>query len=229
MNAQTSSLWSWSPIDEGDARQFSPSADRNQQPIIETISRLAGPIANGGHALELASGTGQHVVGFARAFPAIAWQPSDVELRSLASIDAHRKTVGLGNLKPPLRIDLTDNKWAAAVEVSFDLIFASNVLHIAPFAVMENLLKGAAQLLRPEGALAVYGPMKRHGDWLSDGNRDFDRQLKNTDPELGLRDVAEVETLAHNYGLELDAVIAMPANNSMLVLRSSGHHSASSS
>lgn len=187
------------------------------------------PVAPGGRALELASGTGQHVVAFARAFPALTWQPSDLDPRALASITAHRTAAELDNLEPPLRVDLLDSKWAAPIKQRFDLIFACNVLHIAPFAVTENLLGGAARLLGSNGLLAVYGPFKRHGDWVSDGNRDFDRELRRTDPEWGLRDVADVDAKARAHGLALDELIPMPANNSMLVLRPAAHHSASSS
>ena len=228
MSTETPRPWLWTDVSDDDPRQFSPSAERNQRPIIETISGLVAPFAAGGRALELASGTGQHAVAFAHAFPAITWQPSDVEPRSLASIAAHRAAAGLDNLEPPLRIDLMDSSWAAAVEGPFDLIFACNVSHIAPFTVTEHMLNGVATLVKTGGVLAVYGPFKRHGDWVSEGNQDFDRELRKTNPEWGIRDVAEVDARARRHGLALDAVIAMPANNSMLVLRP-GHHSASSS
>lgn len=229
MSTEPPQPWLWSEVGDGDRRQFSPSAERNQAPIIEILSGLVAPIAAGGSALELASGTGQHAVAFARTFPTIRWQPSDFDPRSLASISAHRATAALSNLEPPVRVDLMDSQWADAINGPFDLIFACNVLHIAPFAVTEHMLKGAEQLLRAENVLAVYGPFRRHGDWVSDGNRQFDEELRRTNPDWGIRDIADIDALAHEHGLALDAVIAMPANNSMLVLRPDGHHSASSS
>ena len=229
MSTDSPQPWVWTDVSDGDARQFSPSAERNQGPIIETMSARFAPVATGGRALELASGTGQHAVAFARAFPSITWQPSDLDPRALASIIAHRAAAELDNLEPPLRVDLLDGNWAAPIEQRFDLIFACNVLHIAPFAVTENLLGGAARLLESNGVLAIYGPFKRHGDWVSDGNLSFDQSLRETDPGWGLRDVADVDVQARQHGLAVDEVIAMPANNSMLVLRPAAHHSASSS
>ena len=229
MTAETPQPWLWTDVSDGDPRQLSPSAERNQGPIIKAVAGLAAPFAAGGRALELASGTGQHVVAFAGAFPAITWQPSDLDPRALASIAAHRAAAALGNLEPPIRVDLMDSKWAAAIAGPFDLIFASNVLHIAPFAVTEHIVTGAARLLCAGGVLAVYGPFKRQGDWVSEGNERFDRELKNTDPRWGIRDTAEIGALAGNHGLALDTVIAMPANNSTLVLRPADPHSASSS
>ena len=208
---------------------FSPSAERNQASIIETMDGLVSPIAVGGHALELASGTGQHAAALARAFPHICWWPSDFDPLSLASISSHRAMVQLSNLEAPLRLDLLNAQWASASGGPFDLIYASNVLHVAPFVVTENLLKGAAQILSPSGVLVIYGPFKRHGDWVSDGNQRFDGTLRETNPEWGIRDATEIKDHAQTHRLELDAVTEMPANNSMLVLRPASHHSASSS
>ena len=228
MNSETPKPWVWSDISAGDPRQFSNSAARNQAPIIETLSGLVTAIETGDRALELASGTGQHAVAFAQAFPATTWQPSDLDPRSLASIAAHRAAAALSNLEPPVRVDLMDNNWSDAIDDPFDLIFACNITHVAPFAVTEHIIKGAAQLLRAGGVLTVYGPFKRQGDWVSEGNQSFDHELKNTDPRWGIRDTAEIGALAGAHGLALDTVIAMPANNSMLILRRAGSHSASS-
>ena len=228
MNSETPKPWVWSDISEGDPRQFSNSAARNQAPIIEALSGLVNSIEAGGRALELASGTGQHAVGFAQAFPAITWQPSDLDPRSLASIVAHRAEAAPSNLEPPVRVDLMESNWMDAVDDPLDLIFACNITHVAPFAVTEHILAGAAQKLRAGGVLAVYGPFRRQGDWVSEGNESFDQELKNTDPRWGIRDTAEIGALASVHGLTLDETIAMPANNSMLVLRAVGLHSASS-
>ena len=46
----------------GDARQFSPSAARNCGPIREVLTRV---LPKKGIALEIGSGTGEHVICFA--------------------------------------------------------------------------------------------------------------------------------------------------------------------
>lgn len=59
------------------------AADRNKDPILAVLrSRVASdrPLV----ALEISSGTGQHVVHFAKAFPNITWQPSEIEAQSLS-------------------------------------------------------------------------------------------------------------------------------------------------
>uniref|UniRef100_A0A8C3FZY1 DUF938 domain-containing protein n=1 Tax=Chrysemys picta bellii TaxID=8478 RepID=A0A8C3FZY1_CHRPI len=55
----------------------SPMAERNKELILEV---LADYVDNTSQAfgLELASGTGQHVVHFAQALPNVTWQPSEI-------------------------------------------------------------------------------------------------------------------------------------------------------
>lgn len=62
---------------------ISPLADRNQK---ELCSVLCDVLEEQSHrelfALELGSGTGQHVVNFAMAMPFITWQLSDIKEES---------------------------------------------------------------------------------------------------------------------------------------------------
>ncbi len=53
---------------------YSPAADRNKQAILDV---LVSVVPAQGNALEIASGTGQHVAWFAYGLPGWAWQPSD--------------------------------------------------------------------------------------------------------------------------------------------------------
>ena len=66
-------------------RRTSPAALRNQGPICEV---LAGVLPRAGVVLEIASGSGEHAMAFAAAFPGLTWQPSDRDPDALASIDA---------------------------------------------------------------------------------------------------------------------------------------------
>ena len=70
---------------EGDGRHFSPSAARNSGPIREVLEKV---LPKSGIALEIGSGTGEHVVCFAKALPGLLWQPSDPDPASRASIEA---------------------------------------------------------------------------------------------------------------------------------------------
>jgi len=196
-------------------KQFSPSAARNTEPIVAAM-RPRLPVS--GRALEIASGTGQHIAAFARAFPALDWTPSDPDAAARASIAAHVAEAGLANLHPPRDLDVTDAGWADAVELPCDVMIAVNLLHISPWQATLGLLAGAGRLLALEGRLFIYGPFSRGGDYLSHSNVQFDAALRHRDPSWGLRDVDDVAAAARAEGLDLVEVIAMPANNLMLVL-----------
>jgi hypothetical protein len=197
-------------------KQFSPSAARNTEPILVA---LRPRLPESGRALEVASGTGQHIVALAEAFPGLDWTPSDPDPAARASILAHVAEAGLANLHPPIDLDVTDPEWPEAVEAGLDVMVAINLLHISPWQATLGLLSGAGRLLTQEGRLFIYGPFARGGDYLSQSNVQFDAALRRRDPTWGLRDVDDVAAAARAEGLALVDVIAMPANNLMLMLK----------
>ena len=202
-----------------DARLCAPAAARNLDPIRTTLRAVLGEAdLTSGHILELASGSGEHAVAFSKALAAFTWQPSERDPAGLASIAAWRAAEGGENLRSPIRIDLGEQDWSSAVSDRPDVVFAVNLLHIAPWLVTENLIAGAAGLLSPAGLVIVYGPFSRDGDLVSDGNRDFDATLRARDPDWGIRDTRDIRDLAAAHGLAVRQVIAMPANNTMLVI-----------
>ena len=202
---------------EPDGRLDAPAFHRNHQPIWAGLERyLAG---KSGDVLEAGSGTGQHVVTFARHAPDITWWPSDLSDVHLKSIAAWRAQAGLPNIHPPLRIDLSDPDWFPAGVGPRKLlaILCANVIHIAPWRVAEGLFAGAARLLRDDGRLFLYGPFKRDGKHTALSNSIFDTSLRDRDPEWGVRDIADVEKLGLGVGFTLIETVPMPANNLILV------------
>ena len=205
---------------EADGRLDAPAFHRNHQAIRAVLQRyLAG---KSGDVIEAGSGTGQHVVDLARHLPEITWWPSDLNAQHLTSILAWRAHAGLQNVRPPLRIDLSDPNWSAEMHdgsgpVNLLGVFCANVIHIAPWRVAEGLIAGTARYLRPDGHLFLYGPFKRDGKHTALSNAVFDTSLRERDPEWGVRDVADVEQLVRGVGLALIEIVEMPANNLVLV------------
>ena len=198
-------------------KRSTPAAERNRWPILEALAPLL-PAA--GRILEAASGPGVHVVTFAEAHPGLRWQPSDPDPAARASIAAWIADSGLANVAPPLDLDVTRPDWPEnAGGAGYDGLVTINLLHVAPWAVCEGLMAGAAELLKPGAFLFVYGPFMRDGRHNSEGNRQFDRSLRAQDPALGLRDVDQVAECAAGNGVALIDVVAMPANNRSLVFR----------
>jgi len=203
---------------EPDGRLDAAAFHRNHQPIW---SVLAGFLeGRSGDVLELGSGTGQHVVAFARLAPQIVWWPSDGEQAHVQSIAAWRTHAQLGNVRQPLRIDVSEPDWGlqrAGAPAEFIAIVCVNVLHIAPWRVAKGLLAGAARHLRPDGRLFVYGPFTRNGKHTAPSNAAFDQSLRRHNSEWGVRDIGELEHLAQSMQLMLVEAVSMPANNFVLV------------
>jgi Protein of unknown function (DUF938) len=209
---------------EADGRLDAPAFHRNHQAILGVLERYLG--GKSGDGLEAGSGTGQHVVEFARQFPEIIWWPSDLNENHLSSIEAWRVHTQLPNVRPPRRIDLIASSWGQQIKQEGgpkDLlaIFCANVIHIAPWRVAEGLFAGAGQCLRQDGMLFLYGPFKRKGKHTADSNEAFDASLRSGNPEWGVRDVEAVEKLAEAIDLSLIEIAEMPANNLTLVFRRS--------
>ena len=207
-----------------DGRLDAPAFHRNHQAILGVLTRYLSGKA--GDAFEAGSGTGQHVVEFARQFPEIIWWPSDLNENHLSSIEAWRVHAQLPNIRAPRRIDVTDSSWDGQIKKDDgpnDLlaIFCANVIHIAPWRVAEGLFAGAGQYLRRDGLLFLYGPFKRRGRHTAESNEAFDASLRRGNPEWGVRDVEAVERLAAGVNLSLIEIAEMPANNFTLVFRRS--------
>ena len=205
---------------EPDGRLDAAAFHRNHEPIWAVLQTfLAG---KSGDVAEVGSGTGQHVVHFAKHTPDIIWWPSDLNERHLKSIEAWRAHSALPNIRPPQRIDLTDPAWSSAMHdgggpAELLAVFCANVIHIAPWRVAEGLFAGAAQCLRADGRLFLYGPFKREGKHTAMSNAVFDTSLREQDAEWGVRDIADLEKLADGVGLALVETVPMPANNMILV------------
>ena len=197
---------------------FSPAAERNQQPILERLQAL---LPERGSALEIASGTGQHAVGFAQHLPGWTWQPTEADEALVEAIDARVQIAGLpARVRPALRLDVLARAWPIQREgqpEAFDLVFCANLLHIAPWAVCAGLMQGSARHLAPEGRLLTYGPYLEDGVPTSPGNQAFDASLRASDAAWGLRRLDDVAQQAQAAGLVLRERHAMPANNLLLV------------
>jgi hypothetical protein len=205
---------------EPDGRLDAPAFHRNHQAIWAVLQPfLAG---KSGDVVEAGSGTGQHVVDFASRSPEITWWPSDLNDQHLKSVAAWRAHAGLANIRPPLRIDLSDPVWCSQMHDGSGpgqllAVFCANVIHIAPWRVAGGLFAGAGHYLRADGRLFLYGPFKRDGKHTAPSNAAFDASLRDRNPEWGVRDIADLEKLAAGAGLVLIEIAEMPANNLVLV------------
>ncbi len=202
-----------SPPADADGRLDAPAFHRNAEPIWDAIGDVLA--VKTGAVLEIGSGTGQHIVTYAARCPQLTFWPSDIMESHRASIEWCRRASGLSNVRPPVSIDLM-NEWYWHDEIPLDAILCFNVIHIAPWIVTQNLMRGAGRALTAGGHLLMYGPYKRGGAHTAPSNEAFDTSLRGRNPDWGVRDLESVADVAAQNGLALVKTVEMPANNLVL-------------
>jgi SAM-dependent methyltransferase len=194
-------------------RLVSPSAERNKAAVAKVLGQV---LPGSGLVLEVSSGTGQHVVHFAREMPHLTWQPSEREEELLRSIERWQAAEALPNVRAPLRLDVMDRPWPISSAVA---VVCLNMIHIAPWPAAEALILGAAEILGPGGILFLYGPFSRGGQHTAPSNEAFDFQLRSQNPNWGVRNLEDVASRAEAHGFNAPALYEMPANNLSVVFR----------
>jgi SAM-dependent methyltransferase len=197
-----------------DARLFAPSTARNRAPILSVLQLY---LPERGLVLEVSSGTGEHTCFFAGASdPDLIFQPSDIEADNRASIDAWSASLELPNVRPAIALDAAAETWPVT---RANAVICINMIHIAPWAAAEGLIRGAARLLAPGGFVYLYGPFRRDGKHNAPSNAGFEDCLKAQSPEYGVRDLEAVAALASLSAFGPPDIIDMPANNYSVVFR----------
>ena len=193
-----------------EVKRYAPATERNRDVIAETLVNV---LPAEGVVLEIASGTGEHAVHFARLFPGITWQPSDPDPIAIASINAWRADCAVPNARSAMLLDASAD-WPIA---HADAIVCINMAHISPWAATVGLLRNAARILPQSAPLFIYGPFRQHDVPLAEGNATFDTALRQQNAEWGLRYVEDITKEARVVGLTLDQIIPMPSNNLSLI------------
>jgi hypothetical protein len=196
-----------------DRRQYAPATLRNRDFILDVIRDV---LPTKGVILEVASGSGEHVVHFARNLSSLVFQPSDSDPDALLSVAAWVKAAGVTNVRAPIALDASNPVWPIA---SADGIICINMIHISPWEATLGLIKGAAAILPPASPIYLYGPYIREGFATAESNQAFDRSLRGRNPSWGLRDLEAVAAVAQSAGFSEPVITEMPANNLSVVFR----------
>jgi len=196
-------------------KRHAPATARNRQPILDVLRSRLPP---DGLVLEVASGSGEHVVHFAATLRHLVFQPSDPSAAARASIDDWADASGLANVRPAVALDAEAPTWPVERAAA---VLCSNMIHIAPWSAAIGLIAGASRVLPADGLLYLYGPYRRAGRHTAPSNDAFDRDLRERNAEWGVRDLEAVTELAAAHGFEAPEIIDMPANNLSLAFRRS--------
>jgi len=193
---------------------FSSAAERNRQPILDQLQLL---IPKDGSVLEIGSGTGQHAVYITQKLPGLFWQPSD-RAENLAGLAARFAVEGNGSILPPIKLDVMCDTWP---DFSYDAAYSANTAHIMPWNAVVAMFAGVAIHLVAGGRFCLYGPFNVDNCFTSESNAHFDAHLRAENPDMGIRDMTDIESLARLNHIPLEQKHAMPANNFFLVFKKS--------
>ena len=199
-----------SPPPEKYLCRTAPSALRNASPILKVLKDILPEKCS---VLEIGSGTGQHSVIFSEGINCLKWIPSDVDPSNFESITEWAQKARNNIPASPRLIDASHPDWCLNSNDNIDVIVSINVIHISPWSVTKGILKGAQKFLPKDGFLYFYGPFIRNNVPTAAGNIAFDKSLRERNEDWGLRNINEVEKLAHEHALKLDRIVEMPSNN----------------
>jgi len=199
-----------------DILPFSAACERNKDVILEKLSSYLSELSS---VLEIGSGTAQHAVHFARAYPGLKWQTSD-QKEYIEGIQMQLKYAELDNVLTPLQIDVKQPVWDPSA-TRYPAIYTANTLHIMNEGDVRAFFDGLPNVMTPDAMLYIYGPFKYNGAFTSSSNQDFDQSLRSRGVGSAIRDFEFIEKQARDIGLSLLHDHKMPANNQLLVFKAS--------
>lgn len=191
---------------------FSSAAERNSQPILDELQKLL-PVQ--GTVLEIGSGTGQHAMFFTRNLPGLSWQPSDRAV-NLPGLRACFEREGNDRILKELKLDVISDSWPKA---SYEAAYSANTAHIMPWEAVIAMFEGVSSRLIANARFCLYGPFNINQQFTAPSNQQFDTRLRSEDPEMGIRDLESLVSLANKNQMQLEYQLAMPANNFILVFK----------
>ena len=195
---------------------FSSAADNNKSPILSVLTTY---LADGDRVFEVGSGSGQHAIYMAASLPNIQWIASE-RAHTFPLLSENLNDYATPNIAEPTVLDLAEA--AEPNNLGVQCIYAANVVHIVSEPLVVNLMNWAGSALDETGFLILYGPYRYKNEFTTVSNQNFDRWLKDRDPQSGVRDFEWVSALALNAGLSLVEDRSMPANNQCLVFQKRG-------
>jgi cyclopropane fatty-acyl-phospholipid synthase-like methyltransferase len=187
------------------------ACDRNQQPIFDILKDLITPSER--NIFEIGSGTAQHAIFMAPKFPHLTWITSDIEANH-KHIKSRLEDARIPNIRGPFQFEVGKDDFP---RIPFDMVFTANTFHIMSWKNCKTLMKNLGTRLREGSQVVIYGPFNYEGKFTSDSNAEFDKNLKERNPESGIRAFEDVNANMAKNGFTLYKDYEMPANNRTLV------------
>ena len=187
----------------------SPAAQRNKNVILDELKAL---LMNQRDVMEIGHGTGEHALYFAQNLDHIQWYPYDTKdynwiLKEKMKVNSPK------NLHDPCSFHVRNNQISPPIEINFDTLYCANVFHIMHEQDVKYLCGKLHELIKEK--IILYGPYKFDGNFTSESNQHFDQSLKARDPEMGIRNIEDIQLWLKKFKLQKN--ISMPANNNLLL------------
>ncbi len=198
-------------------KPFSAACERNRDPIFDVLRQYIKPEHT--HLLEIGSGTGQHAVYFAPHFKHMTWITSDVPAHHLGMV-MWFKEFKIPNISGPIRFKVGIDEFP---KQPVNIVYTANTFHIMSWKNVKTLMKMFGHRLRKNSLVMIYGPFNYDGKFTSPSNEQFDRMLKEENPDSGIRNFEDVNKAMIKNGFELLKDHEMPANNRMLIYKRLEH------
>ncbi|XP_010786619.1 UPF0585 protein C16orf13 homolog B [Notothenia coriiceps] len=201
---------------------LSPLAERNWEDLCLVLEEVLDDQSHRQlFALELGSGTGQHVIRFAPKMPFVTWQPSDINEESRDSIKAYIAATHAKNVLQPVHLDASEpwEKWAGLSNNSCDVVVAINLLQYSSFKTAQGVFNGAGKILRQNGLLITYGVYAINGIITPSCNEHLDAEIRQKNPEWGLPDIDVLRQLAYGNEMRMERIIEMEEFYKCLIFR----------
>ena len=186
------------------------AADRNKHPILEVLKEY---IASTGRLLEIGSGNGIHAIFFAEHFKNLHWITSDIS-ENHAIIQKRLREKKLANIHGPEKMKIGTDDFPKR---PFDYVFTANTLQVMSWKESRTLFKILGKRLREGSLVFIYGPFNYGGKFVSEGNQQLDKKLKQMNPKSGIRNFEDVMQSMEKAGFKLIKDHQMPVNNHLLV------------
>lgn len=188
---------------------YSQACENNKAPILDILQPA---FAASSRVLEVGSGTGQHAAHFAQQMPHLTWQCSD-QPQYLDALRQRIESLPLPNLPLPIELDIKQSSYN---QPPVDALFSANTLHIMSWSIVQRFFQRLPEFSSPAAVLCIYGPFNYNGTFTSTSNQAFDQSLRARDPQMGIRNIEDVQRLAEAQGFHLLKDQGMPANNRLL-------------
>jgi cyclopropane fatty-acyl-phospholipid synthase-like methyltransferase len=187
--------------------------DKGSEAIRDVLAKF---LPSQGLVLEIASGSGERAIYFARQLKTLTWQPTESDPDKLAALTTRVAEAALENLLPPLDLDVQRQPWPGSQVAA---VVAIDVVNTMPWENVLAMFFGASRAMLASGVLYIYSAVRFNGRYTAPVNEQRDQALRARDEHFGMRDIRELTVAGTRTGFGLERTLAMPDDCHSLIFK----------